>query len=327
MNIPRFTHQTLLEIYGHVRELRAEAVQTGQTFSFDVPSPDIRDVYFSGEAANRGGERCIVRSYRAWIEFGELMQCRFRTPTPVDNDFVRLTWEPFQQDDSWHAQEASKTSEKYGTSSLFFRLNKLEDPHYFFSLRESLLSLQLQPGDRILALGVHKGDEFHFLRDILGEALFSQLVCVGIDHCESAVHEARKQFHSSHVTFRVQDINELVDWDEEPFQLLLSIGTLQSPGVKAQTVFRSLVKHNLSVDGAVLLGFPNCRYIGGELQFGARMKNYESLELSLPLRDLYVYKKYLQKQQFRVRITGKYYWMLTGSRRGFARVPTVLKES
>lgn len=319
----RFTNETLLTIFQRIHPVHEQALLDKGEFSFEVPNPDIRDVYFSGEMAIRDGVECIVRSYRAWVEFGELLLCRMKTPEVVDEHFVRLRWEPFEVEDSWHTQEVEDITEKYGVGSPFFRLNKLEEPHFLTSLRESYLSLGLQGGERVLCLGAHKGDELHLLREALGQELFSTLTCVGVDHCSSALEVARSRFDASHVSFLDMDLNELLDWKAEPFHLIVSVGTLQSPGVKSHDLFCSLVRDRMQPDGAVVLGFPNCRYIGGELQYGARVRNYETMELSIMLKELMFYRRYMQKKGFRVRMTGKYYLFVTGSRRGFAKVALV----
>lgn len=320
MAVLRFTNESLFTILERVHPLREQALLEQHDFCFEVPNPDIRDVYFSGETVTRDGVECIVRSFRAWVEFGELLHCRFKTPEVVDESFVRLRWEPYEKEDSWHTQEVEDITEKYGVGTPFFRLNKLEEPHFLASLRECYLSLDLQAGERVLFLGSHKGDELHLLREVLGPERFATLSCVGVDHCGSAVDYARTRFDRSHVEFLKMDLNDLLTWEAEPFHLIVSVGTLHSPGVQAYDLFRSLTRERLHPNGAVVLGFPNCRYVGGELQYGARARNYETMELSLMLKDLMFYRRYMNKKGFRVRMTGKYYLFLTGSKRGLAKV-------
>ncbi|MCK4974827.1 MAG: methyltransferase, partial [Sulfurimonas sp.] len=62
---------------------------------------------------------------------------------------------------------------------------------------------------------------------------------------------------------------------------------------------------------AMILGFPNCRWIDGEMVYGAKAPNYSFNEMSLVLKDIHFCKKYLQQKKYRVTITGKDYLFLT----------------
>jgi hypothetical protein len=74
----------------------------------------------------------------------------------------------------------------------------------------------------------------------------------------------------------------------------------------------SLVQDHLTEQGAVILGFPNCRYTDGEVVYGAKVKNYTEPELSLLIKDIYFIKKYLQQHRFRVTLFGKHDLFLVG---------------
>jgi len=95
------------------------------------------------------------------------------------------------------------------------------------------------------------------------------------------------------------------------FDLVLSIGTLQSP---ASTIERSCAASSsiTSRHRRRDLRFPNCRYLDGELQFGARTKNLRQPELGLVVKDVAFYRKYLQQHHRRVFVTGKHYLLVTG---------------
>jgi hypothetical protein len=108
--------------------------------------------------------------------------------------------------------------------------------------------------------------------------------------------------------------NRVESFTLDPFDLILSIGTLESPGIAFKRVFMSLMQRLLSPGGAVILGFPNCRYVDGEVISGARVKNYSESELSLLVKDIYFVKKYLQQHRFKVMLFGSHYLFLTGVR-------------
>ena len=63
----------------------------------------------------------------------------------------------------------------------------------------------------------------------------------------------------------------------------------------------------------MILGFPNCRWIDGEMIYGAKAKNYAFPEMSLLYKDVHFCKKYLQQKKFRVTVTGKNYIFLTAT--------------
>jgi hypothetical protein len=74
-----------------------------------------------------------------------------------------------------------------------------------------------------------------------------------------------------------------------------------------------VVQNRLKRDGAMILGFPNCRWIDGEMIYGAMMKNYSFSEMSNLYKDVNFAKKYLQQKKFRVTITGKDYIFVTAT--------------
>ncbi|MFA6630197.1 MAG: methyltransferase, partial [Sulfuricurvum sp.] len=98
------------------------------------------------------------------------------------------------------------------------------------------------------------------------------------------------------------------------FDLIITIGTLQSSTLEFKSLFASLVQEYLSKEGAIILGFPNCRWMGGEMIYGAKAPNYPYSEMSILIKDIYYCKKYLQQKKFRVTLTGKDYLFLTATK-------------
>lgn len=64
----------------------------------------------------------------------------------------------------------------------------------------------------------------------------------------------------------------------------------------------------------MILGFPNSRWIGGEMVYGAKTPSYAMSEMSLLFNDVMFAKKYLQQKKYRVTIAGKHYIFLTATR-------------
>jgi len=133
---------------------------------------------------------------------------------------------------------------------------------------------------------------------------------VGIDHSASALDTARARFPA--FRFLEADLGALASLGLGTFDLVISLNTLQSPGVDDRAVLRQVVQHHLAPGGAVILGLPNSRYAGGEIAYGARMKNFRQPELGLLIKDVAFYRKYLQQHGRQVFVTGKHYVLVTG---------------
>jgi hypothetical protein len=116
--------------------------------------------------------------------------------------------------------------------------------------------------------------------------------------------------------FYVADINRLKELKLNRANLIISIGTLQSPSINYKPFLMQLVQEHLSSDGALILGFPNSRWIDNQLIYGAKAPNYPYSEMSLLFNDIIFAKKYLQQKKFRVTITGREYLFLTATKIG-----------
>jgi trans-aconitate methyltransferase len=157
----------------------------------------------------------------------------------------------------------------------------------------------------VLDLGVNTGDELAVLARLVPEP-----EVVGIDHSASALAVARARFPA--FRFVEADFGQLAALALGRFDLVLSLNTLQSPGIDDREVLRQIVQHHLAPRGAVILGLPNSRYVDGELSYGARMKNFRQPELGLLIKDIGFYRKYLQQHGRQVFVTGKHYVLVTG---------------
>ncbi|MDF1884327.1 methyltransferase domain-containing protein, partial [Sulfurimonas sp. SAG-AH-194-C21] len=133
-------------------------------------------------------------------------------------------------------------------------------------------------------------------------------------YCSSAIELAKKKFKDdTNISFYTHNINDLESLNIEKFDLIISIGTLQSTNLEFNPLLMSIVQNQLKKDGAMILGFPNCRWIDGEMLYGARVKNYPFSEMGLLYKDVVFSKKYLQQKKYRVTITGKDYIFLTAT--------------
>jgi len=302
-----FTDEPLYDILTWARETLKES----HTLSFEVLNPDITCGTYAGESVTIDGKDYLYRGYKAWSALGEVLFCRMLTPKVVSAHTVQISYEKLDLDDSFHHSEAQE--EKYGTQSRFFALHKNEEPAFLSPYLRALRSVKVGERKRILNLGINTGDEFDLIRTILSHQEYRQLELVGIDHSASAIHHAQERFDEGNVIFHVHDINDLGSLNLGRYDLIISIGTLQSPSIDFKLLFMKLVQEYLTHDGAMILGFPNCRWMGGEMIYGAKAPNYPYSEMTLLYKDVYYCKKYLQQKKFRVTLTGKDYVFLTAT--------------
>ena len=292
----KFTHQSLLTI---TRWIEEELKSTTQ-LSFLVPNPD--------QEKNR--------NLKTWLNLAELHFCKMLMPKVIDDDTIQITYQKLNQENSFHTATIETREEKYGTESIFFNINKNEEPTFLHAYKKALESVKVQERRHILNLGINKGDEFELIEQLIEKNIFDNIAFSGIDHSQSALSYAKERFPKDNVKFYREDINRLNDLKLPKADLIISIGTLQSPSINYKPFLMSLVQEHLTHDGAFILGFPNSRWIDGELIYGAKAPNYPYSEMSLLFNDVIFAKKYLQQKKFRVTLTGREYIFLTATKIG-----------
>lgn len=291
--------------------------QPDEIIAFEVLDPDRGCGRYAGSIVTCGNEAYRYRSYRAWNDLAEMLGRRMLTPRLCSDCTVELRLQRLESA-AFHHEEADNISEKYGRDSTYYRIEKAEEPAFFAGFRRALQRVDVENRRRILDLGIHRGDEFAQIRSRVGETRFMAQHCVGIDHSATALEDAARRFGSNVQLIR-HDINALDTLALGRFDLLISIGTLQSPGIDYKPLLMHLVRHYLTEEGAIILGFPNCRWRDGEMLYGAKAPNYPFAEQSLLYNDVMFAKKYLQQHKFRVTLTGKPYLFLSATRIGQKR--------
>ena len=252
--------------------------------------------------------------YKAWIDLAQLFFMKMLTPIKKDDNSLILKFERLNQNSSFH--KADKSSEKYGVDSEFFKIDKTAQFSFLYHYQKALEFINIKERKRILNLGINKGDEFKVIQKILSSDDFNSKEFVGIDYSNSVIEYAKKDFPFSNSNFYSHDINRLQELSLGRFNLIISIGTLQSSNINFNETFMSLYQNYLEKNGAIILGFPNCRWIDGEMVYGASAPNYPFSEMSLVLKDIHFCKKYLQQKRYRVTITGKDYLFLSARKIG-----------
>ncbi|OHE10727.1 MAG: methyltransferase [Sulfurimonas sp. RIFOXYD12_FULL_33_39] len=248
--------------------------------------------------------------YKAYADLAQLFFMKLLTPIKKDETTTLLRFQKLDTENSFHKSDSG--SEKYGVESEFFNIDKTMQFSFLYHYQKALEFIDIKSKKRVLNLGVNRGDEFKVIENMLTCKEFKNINFVGIDYSSSAIEYARENFlDTNNVEFICHDINKLDELDLGKFDLIISIGTLQSSNIEFNSTFMSIYQNHLQNGGAMILGFPNCRWIDSEMIYGAKAPNYGFSELSLVLKDIHFCKKYLQQKRYRVTVTGKDYLFLT----------------
>jgi len=305
-----FTNTDMIEIINTLKE-DIKTLKAKETIEFEVLNPDSFSSIYSGTLVTIDNIQYIYRGYKAWIDLAHSLNAKMLTPILHSKNSVLIRYELLNSDDSFHKSIVNK-EEKYGEGSIFSHIYKNEEPSFINAYILALKNVNIDKRIRILNLGVNSGDEFEVIEKISEN--FNDLELTGIDYCPSAIKQANEKFQESqNIKFIQHDINNLNDLNLGKFDLIISIGTLQSSNLEFNTLLMSIVQNQLKTDGAMILGFPNCRWVDGEMLYGARVKNYLFSEMGLLYKDVIFSKKYLQQKKFRVTLTGKDYIFLTAT--------------
>ncbi len=287
--------------------------EAGKYINFETLNPDLGEGY-AGEQLYIEDTSYVYRSYKSWTDLAELLMYKMMTPEKSTYPLVKLRFEKLETQNSFHSESHSSKEEKYGINSHFSQIKKMEEPAFLYYYSQALHNAKLSQRTRILNLGVNTGDEFSVIKNSLDTDTYENISLVGIDHSKTAITYAESCFPEENVRFYAYDINDLDSLNLGRFNLLISIGTLQSPSINFKPFFMSLVQNYLEKNAAIILGFPNSRWIGGEMIYGAKAPNYAMSEMSLLFNDVIFCKKYLQQHKYRVTLTGKQYIFLTATK-------------
>jgi SAM-dependent methyltransferase len=304
-----FADEPLLEIVGFIM---TELERGASTVAVRVLDPDHARGHYSGERVEFEGRSHRHRPLGVWIDLADRLHLRMATPRPVGGGYIELRFEPLDERARWDAEAPGDVTEKYGSASGYARISKLDDPNLLLDMADALERVRVPDAPRILDLGVNRGDELALLLALRPEWA-TQARFVGVDHSASAIAEARGRFPGENFEFIVDDLNAIAALEIGRFDLVLSLGTLHSPGVDDRSLLRLIVQRLVGPSGGVILGVPNCRYLDGEQLFGARTKNFRQPELGLLIKTVAHWKKYLQQHRRKVYVTGKHYVLVTGA--------------
>jgi SAM-dependent methyltransferase len=288
----RVAGESLTEVIAYV----CEALARGERAELDVVDPDRGAGLYAGEATGDG----VHRPWRVWTELADRLSARVSAHT--NGDRVIVTFTALDRD---RVPERGEATEAYGKGSGFAAIKKLEDPSFVLDLREALARAKLPATASVLDVGVNTGDELALVYEAAPIARIT-----GIDHAESAIAIARQRWPRAE--FHVADAAAPLSLGR--FDLVIAIGMMQSGSLDDRALLRRLVQDH--AQGSIILGVPNCRYVDGEISYGARMRNFAQPELGLVVKDIAFYRKYLQQHGLHVFVTGRNYLFVTGVRAG-----------
>ncbi len=304
----KFINEAMFEIIQYL----ANELKTNNEISIEVLNPNIKDNVYAGEKIKIEDKEFIYRSYKSWSDLAEILFCKMLVIHLYENTVI-LKFQKLNKFDSFHNDLNDEKNEKYGENSTFFRINKNEEPSFLYAYSNALKNVKIEEKRNILNLGINKADEFDVIKKLVDEETLNQMNLVGIDYSKSAIEYSKTKFSEDNFVFYNHDINKLDELNLKKADLLISVGTLQSSSLNFKLLFMDLIQNYLEDKGSIILGFPNCRWINGEMIYGAKAANYSYSEQSVLYKDVYFCKKYLQQKKYRVTLTGKNYLFLTAT--------------
>ncbi|MBP6713523.1 MAG: methyltransferase domain-containing protein [Aliarcobacter sp.] len=304
----KITNENMFEIISYLEK----ELKNNDYVSIEILNPSIKDDIYAGKKLIIDNQEFIYRSFKSWSDLAEILFCKLLIVGLQENK-VQIKFQKLNKTESFHNDVNDEKNEKYGEDSTFFRINKNEEPSFLYAYMNALTNVKIEEKKEILNLGINKADEFEVIKNLLDEETLNQMNLVGIDYSSSAIEFSKKRFPSENFTFFNHDINKLEQLNLKKADLIISIGTLQSSGLNFKLLFMDLIQNYLQDKGSIILGFPNCRWINGEMIYGAKAANYSYSEQSVLYKDVYFCKKYLQQKKYRVTLTGKNYLFLTAT--------------
>lgn len=265
---------------------RRKTLQDGEIIEIDAPDPDAGAALFDGEIGPAGRHR----SWAGWQRVAEAIGCALATPRieTLGRVIVRLRL----LDRRAVAAAESGDPEKYGAASTFARIDKFADPDHLVAFERALGFIKPGAQPRILAVGAHRGDELAMCARLLGPCA----ALVGLDHSPSAIEQARALHPAPPFRFVCADLRDPIA--EGRFDLLLAINVLQSPALDGSAVLKRLVKDHLAPGGGLVIGLPNCHWIGVERRPGGKVRGQI-------FRDVSAYRRYLNQHRFATLVVGE----------------------
>ncbi len=282
------------------------------------PDPG-HDRHVDGEICEGESGSWVYRPLRQLLDLAELAECHLHLPWRCGDllllEFEAIRREPSWKDDPRRGEEKSPADyeAKYGAGTLYSRFNRFEEPWVADEMLHAFDRARLEPGDKVLALGVNSGNELELFRHWRQGELFDKLHFTGIDIAASALAEARRRFPADNFEFITADLKQLPELDLPRQNLIMAISVFQSSSLLRDELLRYLVRELAAPRCTFLVGFPDSRYSRLRLLQGAATAHNIRPDYSKLVKELRYYTRYFASHQYRVTLGGRYYVVLTAS--------------
>ncbi len=313
---PTWRDEPLLEVQTWLQQASAGA-GAGTRITCVVPDPDWAPGVFPGGFFEHQGQRLRHRPLAIWLALAELVGCRLKTPRVRADQWLSLTFEVLDATRVPHRFEGER-AKKYEPDSPFSAVVRTEEPTFLHYYRQFLERLPERRQGRLLWLGVNQGWEVAPLLSLWPPQRLAVTEVVGIDHAAAAIAVARHRFAAyPHWRFEAADINHLDFAALGRFDAIVAINVLHSPAMNGHDVLQTLLRENCRPNCRLLFGFPNCRYLDGEVRYGTRAGKQREADWGPLINETVFYRRLLTKNRFDVRIRGKHTVLIEATRKQF----------
>ena len=131
--------------------------------------------------------------YKSFVDLSQLYFMRLLTPIKKDKTTTLLRFQKLHRSSSFHNSD-DESSEKYGTKSDYFTIDKTKELSFLYHYKKALEFVGIKSKKRVLNLGVNRGDEFDVIKNMFRDEEFGTVEFVGIDYSASAIEYAKKEF-------------------------------------------------------------------------------------------------------------------------------------
>lgn len=313
---PTWRDEPLLVVQTWLQQASAGAA-AGTTITCVAPNPDWAPGVYPGGWFEHDGLRLRHRPLAVWLALADLYGCRLKTPIIRPDQWLALTFEVLDAARVPHAF-AGDRAKKYEPDSPFAAVVRTEEPTFLHYYRQFLERLPERRQGRLLWLGVNQGWEVEPLLSLWSPERLAATEVVGIDHAAAAIGLARQRFADQpHWRFEATDINRLDFAALGKFDAVVAINVLHSPALNGHQVLQTLLRENCRDNCRLLFGFPNCRYLDGEVRYGTRTGKQREAEWWPLINETVFYRRLLTKNRFEVRIRGKHTVLIEAIRKQF----------
>lgn len=253
-------------------------------FTFWLTDPD-RIAGEAGEDAWPGRwvpeRRAFVRPWRHYHELFRLYPLRLGSPKQPSPTFDAYVVHATRIDPSPRPVSERPIEERYGPTSSYRSLDRLEEPEILDDLLYGVSRLRLEPGSRVLTLGVNDAHEW----SIFERPSTSELELWGIDHSADAIAAARRR-HPQHASRLLHaSIDDLESLALPAFDAVLALNTLHVTTIDRDRVLSALTRIN-SRRTRYLVSIPNCHFGANEILRRPLDRKDPRHDRSVALKDL-----------------------------------------